>query len=75
MPHVGAQARICHFGGGFERGTVLAILDEGRRLEIRGESGEVQEFVLNAATARFLAAGSAQGARLELLGDRPPQGA
>jgi hypothetical protein len=75
MPRVGARARICHFGGDFESGTVLSVGDEGRRLEVRGESGEVQEFVLNAATARFLAAGSAQGARLELLGDAPPQGA
>ena len=75
MPHIGARARICHFGGDFENGTVLAVLDEGRRLEVRGEGGDVQEFVLNAATARFLAAGSAQGARLELLGDAPAQGA
>jgi hypothetical protein len=71
MPRVGTRARICHFGGSFEAGTVLAVHDEGRRLEVRGESGEVSEFVLNAATARFLAAGSAQGARLELLGSEP----
>jgi hypothetical protein len=72
---VGSQARICHFGGGFERGTVVAVLEEGRRLEVNGESGESYEFVLNAATARFLAAGSAQGARLQLLGGGLPQGA
>ena len=34
---------------------------------MRDESGELHEFVLNPATARFLSAGSAQGARLELL--------
>ena len=67
VPRVGAPARICHFGGSFERGTVTAVREQGRRLEVQGESGELLEFVLNAATARFLAAGNAQGARLELL--------
>ena len=69
MPRVGAQARIAHFGGGFERGVVLAVLERGRRLQVRGEGGEVLEFVLNPATARFVAAGGAQGPRLELLGE------
>src|SRR5262249_36493003 len=68
MPRVGAQARIAHFGGGFERGVVLAVHEHGRRLQVRGEGGEVLEFVLNPATARFVAAGGAQGPRLELLG-------
>jgi hypothetical protein len=68
FPRVGAPARICHFGGGFERAVVLAVSDQGRRLEVRGEAGEVIEFVLSAATARFLPAGDAQGPRLELLG-------
>jgi hypothetical protein len=66
---VGARARIAHFGGGFEPGVVLAVHDDGRRLEVRGETGEVLEFVLNPATARFVSAGSANGPRLELLGD------
>ena len=69
MPRVGARARIAHFGGSFEDVVVLAVHDDGRRLEVRGEAGEVLEFVLNPATARFLAAGSGFGARLELLGD------
>jgi hypothetical protein len=69
MPRVGAGARICHFGGEFEPGVVVAVLEEGRRLQVRGESSELHEFVLNPATARFLAAGSGHGARLELLGD------
>ena len=68
MPRVGSQARIAHFGGGFERGTVLAVHEQGRRLEVRGEGGEVLEFVLSPATARFVFAGSAHGPRLELLG-------
>jgi hypothetical protein len=70
MPRVGAHARIAHFGGGFELGTVLAVHDDGRRLEVRGEGGDVLEFVLSPATARFVSAGSAQGPRLELLGER-----
>ncbi len=65
---MGAHARIVHFGGGFERGTVLAVHEQGRRLEVRGEGGEVLEFVLSPATARFVSAGSAHGPRLELLG-------
>ena len=69
MPRVGGRARIAHFGGGFEQGTVLAVHDEGRRLEVRGDDGATLEFVLNPATARFVQAGSAQGPRLELLPD------
>jgi len=61
-------ARISHFGGGFERGTVVAVHEHGRRLEVAGEDGTVVEFVLNPATARFIRAGGAQGPRLELLG-------
>jgi hypothetical protein len=68
MPHVGAPARIVHFGGGFEPGVVLAVHDDGRRLQVRGEDGEVLEFVLSPATARFVSASSAHGPRLELLG-------
>jgi hypothetical protein len=67
MPRAGAPARIAHFGGGSEAGTVLAVHDEGRRLEVRVEGGEVLEFVLSPATARFVSAASAHGPRLELL--------
>ncbi|HME02455.1 MAG TPA: hypothetical protein VKG38_05430 [Solirubrobacteraceae bacterium] len=70
LPRVGAPVRIAHFGGGFERGTVLAVHEQGRRLEVSGESGEVLEFVLSPATARFVSAESAHGPRLELLADR-----
>ncbi|HEY4997162.1 MAG TPA: hypothetical protein VII03_04140 [Solirubrobacteraceae bacterium] len=70
LPRVGAPARIVHFGGSFERGTVLAVHEQGRRLEVRGEGGELLEFVLSPATARFVSAQSAHGPRLELLGER-----
>jgi hypothetical protein len=69
MPRAGARARITHFGGGFELGTVLAVHEEGRRLQVRCEGGEVLEFVLSPATARFVHADGPTGPRLELLGD------
>jgi hypothetical protein len=69
MPRPGGRVRIAHFGGGHELGTILAVRDGGRVLEVRDESGATREFVLNPATARFLAAGSGQGERLELLGE------
>jgi phage gp45-like len=67
MPRVGARARVAHFGGGFEAAVVVVVEDEGRRLQVRCEGGEVVEFALSPATARFVAAGSSHGARLELL--------
>jgi hypothetical protein len=69
-PRVGARARIKHFGGGLEHGVVLAVHDAGRRLEVRDEAGEVLEFVLSPATARFVSAGGVHGPRLELLAVR-----
>jgi len=69
LPRVGARARIAHFGGSFERGMVIAVSEEGRRVRVRGETGETLEFVLSPATARFVAAGAPHGPRLELLGD------
>lgn len=68
LPRVGGQVRILHFGGIVELGVVAAVHEEGRRLEVRGETGEVLEFVLSPATARFVSVGSAYGPRLELLG-------
>lgn len=69
LPRVGAKVRIAHFGGGRERGTVTAVRDEGRRIEVLAEDGERLQFVLSPATARFVSADSGQGPRLELLGD------
>jgi hypothetical protein len=48
---------------------VIAVHEEGRRLEVRGESGEAFAFVLSPATARFVSAANASGPRLELLGE------
>jgi hypothetical protein len=69
VPRVGAKARIAHFGGGYESGTVVAVRDDGRLLEVLCEGGETLQFVLSPATARFVSAASGQGPRLELLGD------
>lgn len=70
LPRIGARARIAHFGGSFEAGAVVGVYEDGRRLDVRSESGELFQFVLSPATARFVSAGSAHGPRLELLGDR-----
>jgi hypothetical protein len=69
VPRVGAHVRIAHFGGTFEHGTIVATSDSGRRVSVCGESGDTIEFVLNRATARFIAAGVAHGPRLELLAE------
>jgi hypothetical protein len=66
---VGDRARIAHFGGSYERGTIVAVSDEGRRVSVRGETGDTLEFVLSPATARFVSSGASHGPRLELLGD------
>jgi hypothetical protein len=68
LPRVGARARVAHFGGGFERGTVVAVSEDARRVEVLCDGGETLAFVLSPATARFVAAGGAHGPRLELLG-------
>jgi hypothetical protein len=59
---------VLHFGGGFELGTVVAVHEQGRRLDVRCENGESFEFLLSPATARFVSASSPHGPRLELLG-------
>jgi hypothetical protein len=66
LPRIGAAARIVHFGGGSEAGTVTAADEDGRRLRVRGEDGEEHEFVLSQKSARFVAAGDPHGPRLEL---------
>ena len=67
MPRVGGAARIMHFGGTWERAVVSVVRDGGRRLSVDTDSGERLDFVLSPATAKFTPAGSAHGARLQLL--------
>jgi hypothetical protein len=66
LPRVGARVRIARFGGSYEPATIVAVEDDGRRLRVRGDSGELLDFVLNRATARFVAEGVPNGPRLEL---------
>ena len=63
---MGARVRIARFGGAYEPGTIVAVEEEGRCLQVRADGGELLDFVLNRASARFLAAGAAGGERLEL---------
>jgi len=67
VPRVGGHARIKHFGGSVERGTVVAVRDDGTRLSVEGEDGELREFVLSPASARFVSVSDAHGPRLELV--------
>lgn len=68
LPHIGASARIQHFGGDVEMGTVCAVGDGGRIVEVSCESGERMEFALSQATAKFVLVGAAHGAEMELQG-------
>jgi hypothetical protein len=62
-PRVGDRVRIVHLAA-WEDGTVLAVHDGGRRVEVRGEEeGVTHVFVLSRATARFVSGGS-HGPRL-----------
>jgi hypothetical protein len=70
LPRVGARVRIAHFGGGYEAGAIVAVREEGRWVQVRAEDGELLEFVLSPASARFVSAASASGPRLELLDRR-----
>ena len=65
-----------HFGGSVEHGTVVAVYDDGSRLSVQGEDGDLYEFVLSPANARFVSAGDAHGPRLELIphGGAHPEG-
>jgi hypothetical protein len=57
-PRVGDRVRIVHLAT-WEEGTVLAVHDGGRRVEVCGEEEAVtHEFVLSRATARFVSGGS-----------------
>ncbi|HEV7163567.1 MAG TPA: hypothetical protein VGN25_09955 [Solirubrobacteraceae bacterium] len=67
LPRIGAQVRIVHFSGERELAKIVAVHNDGRRLEIRCAGGELLDFELSPATARFVSAASAQGPRLELL--------
>jgi hypothetical protein len=60
---------VVHFGGDREAAVITAVADGGRSVQVRVESGELLEFVLSPATARFVSAAQG-GPRLELLEGR-----
>jgi hypothetical protein len=66
FPRVGVPARIKHFGGGAESGTVVAVEEHGRRLRVRCEDGAEREFVLSPKSARFVSTEDPYGPPLEL---------
>lgn len=67
LPRAGSRARLTHFGGEVELANVTAVHDGGRRLEVSCQDGELVEFVLSEATAKFVATGWAGGTQLQLL--------
>lgn len=67
LPKVGARARIRHFGGEVELGVVCRVGDGGRTVQVSCGNGDLIEFTLSPATAKFVLAGSAHGAEMELL--------
>ncbi len=48
-------------------GEVCAVRDGGRCVIVSAQSGERLEFALSPATAKFVLAGSAHGADMELI--------
>ncbi len=63
MPQVGASVRV-NFLGATVRGAVHRVADDGRKLEVATDDGEILLFALNRATATFTAEGHQTGARL-----------
>ena len=70
-PRVGDRVCIVHLAAR-EDGTVVAVHEGGRRVEVHGEEeGVTREFVLSRTTARFVAGGS-HGPRLRWPRARRP---
>jgi hypothetical protein len=63
MPELGHEVLV-DFLGSTVAGTVTAVDDDGRRLEVETEDGNYMSFALNRATATFTAGGLQTGARL-----------
>ena len=63
MPEIGRSVLIDYLGVTLA-GTVVRVLQDGRRIEVETEDGATLTFELNRATATFTADGSQTGARL-----------
>jgi hypothetical protein len=66
MPEPGRRVVIDYLGSSVD-GTVKAVADDGRRLEVVTEEGETLTFELNRATAMFTAGGGQTAPRLRFL--------
>jgi hypothetical protein len=66
MPEVGGSVLIDYLGTTLQ-GTVKAVAEEGRRLEVVTEEGATLIFELNRATATFTAGGGQTAPRLRFL--------
>jgi hypothetical protein len=66
MPHPGATVLIDYLGTTLQ-GTVTAVADDGRELEVVTEEGTALTFTLNRATATFTAGGGQTGPRLRFV--------
>lgn len=53
QPQVGAEVTVAYLGVSVA-GVIVRVEDDGRRLGVATDDGTEVEFVLNAASARFL---------------------
>jgi hypothetical protein len=63
QPRVGTAVTIAQLGRRV-RGSVEEVHDDGRRLTVLTEDGELMEFALSQATGYFTGGGTQSGARL-----------
>ena len=54
LPQVGQDVLLV-YAGSVEPGTIVAVLDDARRLTVRDSKGDVADFTLLPATARYTA--------------------
>lgn len=68
QPRVGTRVEIAFLGADVP-GTVEEIHDDGRRLVVLADDGELHLFRLSPITGRFTADGAQTGARLRFPAD------
>ena len=71
MPQVGGAVLVDYLGSTV-RGSVRAISDDGRRLEVLTEDGAALTFALNRATATFTVDGGQTAPRLRFVAGNHP---
>ena len=63
QPRVGNEVTVLELGWRV-RGTVEEVADDGRRLTVLTEEGDLLEFALSKSTGYFTGGGTQSGARL-----------